>query len=100
MVVELPFRGPRVWPSLFDGNLGLESHAKPAAFEAAGGRRERPPDALGDFEGRFPSFVRKVVNMRPFLSGLGVLEACFAGTGSAGGGGGDEYVGVDIAGRV
>jgi len=64
----------------------MESQARPAALEDAGGGLNRPADDLDDFEGFLPSLVLRVVNMtRPFLSGLGVLEVFFWGTGRVGG---------------
>lgn len=89
-VVELAFCDINVWPNDCDGNREVESQAKPAALEAAGGRTLRPPDDLDGLDGFFPSLVRNVVSIRPFLSGLGVLEIRFIGTGSVGGGGGGE----------
>ena len=77
--------------------LDIESQASPAAFEdACGGLKPRPPEGLGDFEGFFPSFVRKVVSIRLFFSGLGVLEVCFGGIGSVGGGYGNGGLDVGI----
>ena len=73
------------------------SHARPAAFEDAGGG---PPllalKSLAVFVGFLPSFVRKVVSIRLFLSGLGVLEEEWDGTGRVGGGeyGSGEATGV------
>ncbi len=89
-VVELAFCDTNVWPSVCEGNREVESQAKPAALEAAGGRKLRPPDDLEGLDGFFPSLVRNVVSIRPFLSGLGVLEIRFVGTGSVGGGGGGK----------
>lgn len=61
----------------------MESHARPAALEDAGGGLNRPAEDLGVLEGFLPSLVRKVVNItRPFLSGLGVLDVFLGGTGS------------------
>ena len=82
----LPFIPDRVCPSFCPEFFDIESHAKPAAFDDAGGALNLPAEDLGDFEGFLPSFVRKVVNMaRPFLSGLGVREVFFWGTDKVGG---------------
>ena len=75
-------------------DLEIESHASPAAFEdAAGGPALRPVEALlDDLEDAFPSLLPlKVVSMRPFFSGLGVLDTTLGGTGSFGGGYGLSY---------
>ncbi len=90
IVVVLPFRPADSGPNLWAEFLDTESHARPAAFEeAAGVAVLRAPKDLGDFEGFFPSFVRKVVSIRLLFSGLGVLDfglGCAGGAGSAGGG--------------
>ena len=84
-VTVLPFRPAKLCPSLCPDILEMESQARPAAFDEAGGALNRVAEVLGDLEGFLPSFVRNVVNIgRPFLSGLGVLEVFFGGTGSAG----------------
>ena len=75
----------------------MESQASPAAFEdACGGYETRPLEGLGDLDGRFRSFVRRVVSIRLFFSGLGVLDVCFEGTGKLGSvyGNGDPEVGI------
>lgn len=63
----------------------MESQAKPAAFDAAGGSVFLPIDSL-DLEGLFPSLVggRKVVRRRFRRSGLGVREGSLGGLGSCG----------------
>jgi hypothetical protein len=38
-----------------------------------------------------PSLFLSVVSIAFFFSGLGVLEVCFGGTGSVGGGGGEKF---------
>ncbi len=76
-------------------DLDSVPQANPAAFEAAGGPPLRPPEALGDFDGRFPSFPGlSVVSIRPFLSGLEVLDVVFAGTGTVGAGRGVLWPGM------
>lgn len=97
----LPFGEAKVCPSWCGGSREVESQANPAAFEATGGRTLRLSDDLKVLDGFFPSLVRKVVSRRPFLSGLGVREVCWVGTGSIGGGGGGgrggEYGKEDFA---
>lgn len=93
MVVLLSFRPAAKGPSLCPDHCEVESQARPAAFEeAAGAPVLCPPEALGDLVGFFPSFVRKVVNMRLLFSGLGVLDLCFGWAGKVGivGGGNGE----------
>lgn len=86
-VVVLPFLPAKVCPSFCPEPFDIESQARPAALDDAGGAPKRPPEALGDFGCFLPSLgPRRVVNMTwPFLSGLGVLDGFVAGTGSAGG---------------
>lgn len=86
-VVVLPFRPPKVWPNFCPEAFDIESQARPAAFEDAGGAPKRPPEALGDLACFLPSLgPRSVVNMTwPFLSGLGVLGVFVAGIGNVGG---------------
>lgn len=55
--------------------FGLMSHARPAAFDDAGGGPVLLPlKSRAVFVGFFPSLVLSVVSIRPFLSGLGVRE--------------------------
>ena len=93
-VVVLPFLPAKVCPSFCPEPFDIESHARPAAFDDAGGAPKRPPEALGDFECFLPSLgPRRVVNMTwLFFSGLGVLDVFVAGTGSAG----DAYGVVEL----
>jgi len=85
-VAVLPPWSARLRPSLFPDVRDSESQASPAAFEAAGGPSLLPPNGLGDLDGLFPSFPGlNVVSIRPFLSGLGVLDVSFDGTGTVGG---------------
>ena len=85
-VAVLPPWSARLCPYLLPAALERVSQARPAALEAAGGPSLRPPEALGDFDGRFPSFPGlKVVSIRPFLSGLGVRDVICDGTGTIGG---------------
>ena len=86
-VVVLPFLPAQGCPSFCPDTLDIESQARPAAFDDAGGAPRRAPEALGDFECFLPSLgPLKVVNMtRPFLSGLGVLDVFVTGIGSVGG---------------
>lgn len=92
-VIVLPFRPANDWASFCPEYFEVPSQARPAAFEdAGGGPATRPPEALGGFDGLFPSLAPlKVVSITcpPFFSGLGVLEVFLGGTGRVG----DEYVG-------
>ena len=66
------------WLSLGARPFDVESQASPAAFEEAGGALNTwALDVLGDLEGLFPSLVRRVLSIRLFFSGLGVLDVCF-----------------------
>lgn len=77
-VVVLPFKPGNVCPSLCPVPFDIESQARPAALDDAGGGLNRPAEDLGDFEGFLLSLVRNVVSMAlPFFSGLGVLEVLF-----------------------
>ena len=97
---ELPFRGPSVCLKPPLGAFVVVSHARPAALDEAGGApANRPAGTLGELPFFLASFgPLKVVSITrpPFLSGLGVLEVFFAGTGNVGGGG---LYGVEIEGR-
>ena len=85
-VAELAPCSAKLCPSLLPDPLDSVSQASPAALEAAGGPSLRPTAALGDFDGLFPSFPGlNVVSIRPFLSGLGVLDVSFEGAGTEGG---------------
>ncbi len=75
----LPPFSPKLWPSLFPDERVIVPQASPAAFDAAGGLCQ-PDIDLGDLDGRLPSFPGlSVVSMRPFLSGLGVLDLILDG---------------------
>ena len=92
VAVLLPWLAARLCPIRLPEDFEIESQARPAAFEAAGGSCLRAAEDLGDFDGLLPSLSgRNVVSIRFLLLGLGDRDFCSAATGTGNTGG--EYDG-------